>query len=472
MNIHSKITSNKTRTHVALVLLVFTLFSCASINPEAPLNSEIELSIPPQSVSSIKIPIKVNLRPYFLETDKSIPYRFEGSDQACEGVSYSYKFFRGPINFKGVNDQITFDIKGKYSLNLNYCPQCTSLFDNNGHCIIPRIYSSCGLDEPLRKIEVGYATKIGLTNDYKLDSKTNLRKIKTTSPCIVSVFEFDATTTLKKEITVALQDLESEIDSVISTVDLKPELAETWNYFTQPIDLEGYGFLQMNPSSVSMSPIKYKGDTAYFNAIIVAKPNVLTTPSERKVSPLPNLSDYNNKEGFDITMDIFSTYDSLSSILTKNIQGQEIVLKKNKIKFQNIEIHGASDRMLHLKVGFTGDKKGTLYLTGTPTFDSIHQKIKFDDLIFDVKTKSALLKSAKWMFDKKITSAIREASQVDLSPYLDSLKQEINKSINSEVSDGVFMNGKIESILISLIHPMENQLFLRVRSVGDLKLRM
>ena len=76
------------------------------------------------------------------------------------------------------------------------------------------------------------------------------------------------------------------------------------------------------------------------------------------------------------------------------------------------------------------------------------------------------------MFDKKITSAIRNASQVDISPYMDSLRVELNNSINGEVSEGIFMKGEIESILINLIHPMENQLFIRIKSVGDLQLRM
>ena len=457
---------------LGLIVLFIAVVSCSTIKPEAPIISASEFTVPSQSLSSIKIPIKINLRPYFVDTDKSIPYRFTGSEQACEGVSYSYKFFRGPIQFKGFNNQILFDVNGKYSLKLNYCPQCTSLFNDDGNCVIPRIYSSCGVNEALRKIEVGYATKIGLTNDYKLDSKTKLRNVKALSPCIVSVFEYDATTTLKEEITIALQDLETEIDAEISKVDLKPELSETWDYFTKPTDLEGYDFLHMNPKSVSVSPIVFKGDTAYFNAIIEAKPTILTNPSRKNPSSLPNLSEYENREGFDITMDIFSTYDSLSAILTNNVKGEKIILKKNEIEFSQITIHGASDRKLHLKVDFTGDKKGTLYLTGTPTFDRETQNIKFDDIVFDVKTKSALLKSAKWLFDKKITSAIREASQVDLSPYLDSLTQELNNSINGEVSDGVFMKGKIESIQIDLIHPMENQLFFRVKSIGDLKLQM
>lgn len=463
---------NNLRRVILILVLKFFVSSCGTVRPDAPINSQLDFEIPSQPESFIKIPVKLNLRPYFYEADKSVPYRFKGKDSPCEGVSYSYKFYRGPINFKGQNDKIIFDVNGKYSLKLNYCPQCTSLFDKKGTCIVPRIYSSCGVKEALRKIEIGYSTKIRLTQDYHLNSITKLQKVKALSPCIVSVFEYDATTTLKQEITVALQNLESEIDSVISTVDLKPDLSETWDYFTSPMDLEGYGFLYINPSAVAVSPIKFQDDTAYFSAIIKVKPQILTNASRKAPQSLPYLTKFENRDGFDVTMDIFSTYDSLSSILTSNVKGQIVEIKNNKIAFENINIHGASDHKLHLKIDFIGDKKGTLYLTGTPTFDSTTQNIQFDDLVFDVKTKSALLKSAKWMFDKKITTAVRRASKINLSPYLESLRHEINYSINGEVSEEVYMNGDINSMLINLIRPMENQLFIRIRSLGELRITM
>lgn len=454
------------------IIIAILVTSCGTIKPEAPLVNAQELKIPTQPISNVQIPIKVNLRPYFKETNESIPLKFEGKEQVCEGVSYEYKFFRGPIKFEGQGSQLLFDVNGKYSLKLNYCPTCTDLFDSKGTCIVPRIFSSCGLKEPLRKIEVGYATKIGLSKEYKLLSLTKLRKIKTITPCLVSVFDYDATSTLKEEITIALQDLEADIDEEISAVDLRPEIEYTWNSLSESIDLEGYGFLNINPKAVSVSKISFLGDTAYFNTNIEATPTILTNKTRQKKAELPNLSDYSNKEGFDIVMDIYTTYDSLSSIITTNIKGSEIELKGKTIIFKEVRVHGASNNGIHLQVEFSGDKKGTMYLTGTPEFDSETQKISFPDITFDLKTKDALLKSAKWMFNDKITQAIREASEIELTPYLDSLKTMITASLNSELSEGVIMKGEVEQIKIDFIHPLESQLFIRINSLGKLEISM
>jgi len=455
-----------------LFLSIFVLVGCSTISPDSPAIQTKAVNVPTQPTSSIEIPVKINLKPYFEETDKSIPTKFKGKEQVCEGVSYSYKFFRGPIKFEGKGTSLLFDIEGRYSLKLNYCPTCTGLFDSKGTCIVPRIYSSCGVNEPLRKIEVGYATKIGLTKDYKLSSLTKLRRIKTVTPCLVSVFNYDATSTLKEEITIALQELEKDIDEEISTVDLRPEMEETWNTLSEPIDLEGYGFLNINPRSVSISKIRFKGDTAYFNTIIEATPTILSSKSLNAPSLLPNLSTYQKRDGFDITMDIFTTYDSLSSIISKNIQGTSTEVKGKTIIFEEVEVHGAANNAIHLKVKFSGDKRGILYFTGTPTFNSATQEIAFPDMVFDLKTKDALLKSAKWMFNDKITKMVREASAMDLKPYLDSLKTSINENLNTELSKGVFMSGKVIDLSIDYIHPMENQLFLRVKSAGKLEISM
>jgi len=448
------------------------VFGCSTISPDSPIITTNKLIIPTQSISSIEIPIKINLKPYFDETNQSIPYRFEGEEQVCEGVSYSYKFVRGPITFKGVGSQLLFDVNGKYALKLNYCPKCTELFTSKGNCIVPRIFSSCGVGEEMRKIEVGYITEIGLSDDYKLNSTTKLRRIKTVTPCLVSVFNYDASSTLKEEITVALQDLEKDIDTEISTVDLRPEMEETWQILSESIDLEGYGFLNMNPKSVAISKILFKGDTAYFNAIIEAKPTILSNSTTSDSTFLPNLSSYKKQEGFDITMDVFADYDSLSSIITQNIKGTSVELKGKSITFNEVAIFGASNNGVHLQVKFSGDKKGTMFFTGTPVFDTTIQKIAFPDLTFDLKTKDALLKSAKWMFNKKITNALRDAAEMDLKPYLDSLKMSINVGLNSEITEGVFMSGKVSNIFIQYIQPVDKQLFIRLKSRGRLELSL
>lgn len=454
---------------IYLLISLLLLSACGSVKPDAPeitVQENYQRSEAPASM--IKIPIKVNLKPYFDETDAELDKVFRGNEQQCDGVSFKYKFVRSPIEFKGIGDELLFDVDGKYSLWLNYCPGCTNLFSSEPYCVTPRIYASCGVDEPMRKVHVGYATKIGITSDYSLKSKTSLKKVKAKSPCKISVFDYDATSQIEEEVTGALKELEKDIDKEISAVSLKTEVEETWKLLWDATDLEGYGFLELNPIGISMGKIKYIGDTAYFNATLKAQPTILSKPSGQNPTALPKLANYKDREGFDITMDIFTNYDSLSAILTREVKGQKLELKGKEIIFGDISIHGAYNHQLNIKVNFSGDKSGTLYLTGTPEFDVEKQFISFPDLNFDINTKSALLKSAKWMFDKKITTMMREQAALDLRPILESMKKELDASLNMELDEGVTMNGKISEIDIRTIQPQGEQLHIRVHSLGKL----
>jgi len=456
----------------SLLSYALLLAACGTIKPDAPEIILTDIKIPDQPNSIINIPIKINLAPYFKATNESVPTTFTGKEKKCQGVSYSYKFYRQPISFTGKGSKLHFDVDGTYSLRLNYCPQCTGLFSDEGLCLIPRIYASCGVNEPKRKINVAYSLKLEVSNKYKLVSKTKLTRVKALSPCEITVFNYNATKTLEEEIEIALKDLEKDIDDEIGAADIKPEMITTWKLLSEPIDLEGYGFLDIQPSAISLSSIKFEGDSTYFNAILEAKPIIRTEIVSKIPKKLPDLSKYKRSEGFDITMDVVASYDSLSSLLTKKIMGTKIVVKGNEIIFGAISIHGAHNKSIHLKVDFEGKKKGTLYLTGTPYFNEIKQHISFPDLAFDLKTKNALLKSAKWLLNKKITEYIRASASIDLNPYLDTLKKSLNNSMNMEIDEGVFLNGKISKALINFIHPAQNQLHLRIHSTGRLELRL
>lgn len=456
-----------------LLILTLLLASCGSIKPAAP-DAVVDenYNIPEAPTSMIKVPIKINLKPYFDSTDKELDKTFRGNEQQCSGVSFKYLFKRSPIKFKGTGTKLAFDVDGKYSLWLNYCGLCSDFLASEPYCLTTRVYVTCGVDEPMRKVHVGYTTEIGVTNYYKLKSKTNLKTVKAKSPCKVSVFSYDATSQLEKELKVALKDLEKDIDKEISSISLKPEIQETWDILSKPTDMDGYGYLELNPQGISMGKIRYKGDTAYFNAILKVKPVILSKPSGKTVKKLPNMGKYQNREGFDITMDIFTNYDSLSRILTENIRGMKVEIKGKEVIFDSVSIHGANNKQLHIRVNFSGTKSGILYLTGTPVFISHSQHISFPDLTFDIETKSAILKGAKWLFDKKITNVLRDYSSMDLAPYLDSMKTELTKSLNIELDKGVHMSGSVKEVKIKLIQPQSEQLHIRVHSLGKIAIKL
>lgn len=461
------------RSAILSVLLIGLLVSCGSIKPIPPeISVDGNYEMPAAKTSIIKVPIKINLKPYFDATNNELDKVFKGNEQQCEGVSFSYIFKRSPIKFKGTGTKLTFDVDGKYALKINYCPACSDFLSSDPYCLATRIYVSCGVDEPMRKVHVGYSTKIGITNYYKLKSTTKLKTVKAKSPCKVSVFNYDATSRLESELKTALKDVEKDIDKEISSISLKSEIQETWDILSESTDMDGYGFLELNPQAISMGEIRYLGDTAYFNAVLHAKPVILSKPSGKPVKKLPNMRPYKEREGFDITMDIFTNYDSLSSILTKNIGGMEMEMKGKKVIFDSVSVFGASNKQLHIKVVFSGTKSGIFYLTGTPVFVADSQHISFPDLSFDIKTKSALLKGAKWLFDKKITNTLRDYASMDLAPYLDTLKTALDKSLNMELDKGVYMSGKVKKVMIKHIQPEADQLHIRIHSLGNIAIKM
>lgn len=447
--------------------------SCASVKPEAPdIEVNENLQIPEQPVSVVRVPVKIDLAPYFAETNKEVPKEFKGGDHPCDGVAYDYYFKRKPIIFEGNGSYLNYSVKGSYWMKMSYCPQCISVFGSTPECISSRVKFSCGVGESMRKMRVAFKSKIGVDSEYRLTSDTKLKEVKAITPCKVTLFNFDATGTLEKEVKKALKAVEKDIDKAIEDIDLRPDMEITWAAIEAPIDLEGYGYMFLNPKKVGMSNICYKGDTAYLDAYLQAYPEVRLDTVGFRPTELPDLSDFAVKDGFDVKMDITAQYDSLSNILTRDIKGMETDVKGNKVIFGDVEIHGAADHRLHIKVAFSGKKKGTIYLTGTPSFDAKTQRISFPDLEFDVKTKSALIKSAKWLFDKKITNMLRDAANMDLAKYLEEFKATVDESLNGEVDTGVFMNGNVEDIKIDYIYPREDALFIRISSVGTLGIKM
>ncbi len=455
------------------LLAIFGLSSCGSIAPEAPDTVVEELPIPEQVESSISIPIKIDLRPYLTMTEKALPKTFKDNFEQCDGVSYSYRFDREPISFKGVGTDLNFEVDGKYLLKINYCPECTSLFNDKGNCIIPRVYASCGVGEPMRKVTVGYTSTFSITPDFKFKSNTTLKKFETPDACEITVFKYDATSLLRKEVTKVLKDLEDDIDKQIGAIDIRSSIEDAWKSLSAPLSMNGYGYLLLTPTNISLGKVRFDGKDALIDLHLTAKPKVVSAvPSNAAAATLPKLSSHKNSDGFDISLDIISNYDSLSAILSREIKGQKVMIKDNEVIFDQVKIHGANKNQLNIEVAFSGKKKGILYLTGTPVFDTEKQIISFPDLQFDLRTKSALLKSAKWLFSDKITDLMRASSTFDLKPQLEEMKKMLEDQLNTSIAEGVKLKASVQSLLLTGIYPAQDKLILRVSTKGILKLFM
>ena len=153
-----------------------------------------------------------------------------------------------------------------------------------------------------------------------------------------------------------------------------------------------------------------------------------------------------------------------------------IPYKKKKIIITSAKALGPVGSKLLFEVIFTGSKKGKLYLIGTPTYDPNTHVISFPDLEFDIRSRDAILKSAKWLFDKKLTTLLREKALYDLTEQLELARKEIETQLNTpmEISKGQFayFNGKLTHFNISTINIGTLGIQLIVDLSGNLSIKL
>jgi hypothetical protein len=448
------------------------LFSCGSIKPKVPVISITEVSLPEQKVSFIYLPIEVNLDPYLKMAEKELPNNFKGKVDNCEGYNYTYSFDRKPLKIEGKGQEIEYNVPGSYLLYLNYCPKCTNLFDVKGTCVIPRIYASCGVDESKRRIELSFATKFKVTSKYKLETETKLKKINPIDDCKLTIVNYNATEKLVEEMESGMKTVSKMIDTEIGKFDLKKMLEGYWKTLQEPINIGTYGKLLVAPNQLFLGNYSVINKTLKLEIGLSAYPKVQTETSEIHIKPLPELLTMVQAEHFSMNLQIQASYDSLSSILNQQLAGDTLVLKGKIFKIDSIKVLGADNNALHVQVKFSGNKKGTLYLTGTPSFDENTQVISFPDMHFDLDTKNALLKSGKWLFNDRITNLIRSNSRFELKPELDKLKLKLKQELNKEIPGGVKLSGDISRLEVNLVHPSKDKLYIHVGAHGKLKVNL
>jgi hypothetical protein len=445
--------------------------SCGTIKPKQPQVTENKIQLE-QKVSTIHVPIEINLKNYLVEAEKQTPKKFEDEKQECEGISFWYKLERNPLAFDGKENQLFLDLSGKYSIKINYCPKCTGLFSDKENCIVPRLYASCGVNEPMRRIQVSTATTLSVNKDYKIDANTTLKNIVTDDKCEITVFKYDATKKLVDEMEKALKDVTADIDKKIEQTDLKKEVQKIWKELNNPIVIPSIGYFYLSPTTLAISSPNFSKDKLNLTVSVNAFPKV--TLEEKKINntPLPDLNSSTGEKGFEISLAIQGKYNSINSLLAQNLNGKEIQLKKEKIKIDSVLILGANNQKLSFKVCFSGKRSGLMYFAGTPKFDKEKQIISFPDMDFDIETKSVLLKSATWLFDDQITSKIREFAVYDVSKDLNSNKKMIEKELNRELDKGILMETKLKSVRIDQIIPMKEELWIVTNLEGELGIKL
>ena len=451
------------------------LVSCSKkIIPDKPSFGKTNFRLDSLPESEINIPIQVNLKPIYSMAEKTVDTVFTSPNwpngwvqEECD-TRYKYTFRRGPLQMKAAGTALLLGFTGYYRIigSTRVCVNGTALSPWTPAC-------RCGYDEGERKVNVNFQNSVFISPDLKAKLSIKRLEPQAIDKCNVCFWGQDITTDvingLKEELDAAKADMEKNF----GLYDLRPKFQQVWDQLNKVYSLHDLGWLQINPSKIRLNNLFARNDSLTIYLGLSAKPLINFEKPQEHLTVVPNISDFSNRAGFNIFLDAVLNYDSLSNIVTSQLKDKRFDLTSSKyIIVNDCMLYGMDNENLVIKVSFEGSEKGIFYLTGRPVIDPTTKVIELKDLDFDIKSKSTLLRTAAWLFNKRIVNELRKYSRFDLTSNINTAITSINQQLNKEWAHGIQSNGRMDEIKILDLYPLREHLIVRSNCSGSLSVKV
>jgi len=459
-----------------LVLICLTnLISCSKkIIPDRPSFGKTDFKMDSLPESEINIPLQVNLKPIYSMAEKTVDTVFTSPNWPSGWVQdqcdtrYKYTFRRSPLQMKTTGTSLLLGFTGYYRIigSTRVCVNGTALSPWTPSC-------RCGYDEGERRVSVNFQNSVFISPDLKAKLSITRLEPQAIDKCNVCFWGQDITTDVMNGLKEELDAAKTDMEKNFGLYDLRPKFQQIWDQLNKVYSLYGLGWLQINPLKIRINNFFARNDSLTIFLGLSAKPSISFEKPQEHLTIVPNINDFSNRTGFNIFLDAVLNYDSLSNIVSSQLRDKRFDLTSSKyIIVKDCLLYGMDNENLVIKVSFEGSEQGIFYLTGKPAFDAATKIIELRDLDFDIRSKNTILKTAAWLFNKRIVNELKKYSRFDLSSYLNTAITAINQQLNKEWMKGIQSNGKMDEIRIVSFYPLREHLVVRSNCSGALAVRV
>lgn len=469
---------SKPLSRFLIFILLAGLLSCSrKIIPERPELTRTEFILDSLPESEINLPVLVNLRPIYQMIEKKVDTVFTSPNWPNDWVEadcatrYKYHFRRGPLRFTATGTSLSIGFTGFYRI-----------IGSTRACIGSAVVSPwtppcrCGFDEGERRVQVQFTSQVLVTPDYKLNIRINRNEPVATDKCTVCFFGADITSQVMNGLKEELDLAKAEMEKTIGTIDLKDQVQQLWDQMSASYHVDGKGWFRMNPKKIRLNSLFARNDSLYIFLGLTANPLVRFDKPQHLRTVVPNLDFSLPRAGFNIFLDALLNYDSLSRILNGQFRGKEFSYQKGPLNktvvIRDCSLYGMDNERLIIRLEFGGSNEGVIYFTGKPVYNHQDYRLEVRDIDFDLKTKNMLMRTAEWMFNRRIINELMDYTKFDLKSYIDSAKTMISEQLNRDWLPGISSSGQIDELSIISIFPLSNQLFIRGYAQGNLLLKL
>ncbi len=331
---------------------------------------------------------------------------------------------------------------------------------------------------------------IGMTQNYGVSGSLRSVTVHAAEPCQFRMTDRD----LQQVVNTALSDQVkggfSNAVSRLNALSIKPRVEEVWTALRNPIQLEPDTWLLLNLDKVRHAGFSKDGYVVKNTLQLTAHPVIVhgaeppasssvlpqletqvSSPDFRGVADIE--TDYSRGRPvagqFHVLADAQVDYSTLSETLSKRLRGRRVENKGNVITITGAGLFGLGDNQVLLRVEFTGDARGYVYLIGKPEINVMTQAVYLSGLRYDLGTTRLLQTTAPhWFNDAALRETIAPDIALGVTPTIDRIRDSLRTGLNRTLTPTVSMQGTVTSMQGIAVFAERDTLHVRMMSEGTL----
>lgn len=262
-----------------------------------------------------------------------------------------------------------------------------------------------------------------------------------------------------------LSAIEKTFSDKVSAIPLRTKIEGAWTTMQPPHQLSQQSplTLEIEPISVGVGPAVSEGLELVIRPTVTAKVHVHAGAGTKphQVKPLPANTGTLGNDKFALSIRVDAPFAELNRLAQERLVGKTYELGDGRtIKLNAVNISSLGDKVL-MRVDFGAkltsipitNVSGWLYLTGRPTYDDKKRLLVVKDVDFDLNTRNLLVNSAEVLLHEQFRQGLEEKMVFDLSQKIDPIRKRVETGVHGlKVADGVAFNAAVNALNLSDIH--------------------
>ncbi|NNF14842.1 MAG: DUF4403 family protein [Gemmatimonadetes bacterium] len=443
--------------------------SDGSLRPDRPAVSAEDAEPLELPVSSLPVPVQVDLVTLLDEVEKHVPSRWGDLSQPAAlgdstentaAIELARSPFRASLegNAATLSAIVAYRVRGTYHLPL-----------------LPDVNYACATDpeDVWPRLEVVLHAPIDLASDWSLRATTEVQRLDplTTDArdqCEVTALGIDIADRVASAARDFVESQTPAIDSIVGTADVRSSFEDWWSVLAEPIQLDDDIWLEIRPEAVSRGPIQGQGSVVRIPASLEARPRIVVGDRPESIQrPLPPLGAGVGDGPLQILVEAFGEYGETSRLLTEALAGIRIEAGGRTLEVRAARLSGIGAGRVALEAEIAGTVAGRLFLVGTPIYDAESGYASVPDLAFSVATTSLLVSGASWIADAGLEALLQERARWPVDAVVEWAAERLHEGLNRSLTPGVRLEGTVHDVEVIGVRATPDGLVVGAAATAD-----